>query len=106
MAAQQQGEPGWPLVMEVDVEEFSLPLRLKVDRLGFDLVFECLGPPEARDVVVCLDHPAQEVVLNADTLVSLGPLKVFRLTSESSADDIINALTAAGFVKPRIRSTP
>jgi len=96
VAAQQQSEPGWPFDFEVLAEGTSSPVRLRFTWLGFDLVVEHVYQPEAHDVVVRLERTNQEISLSPGAKDSLGPLEEFRLTSESSAEEINDALVSTG----------
>ena len=95
LAAEQQSEPGWPLVVEVSIEG-APPAQLKFNRLGFDLVVECLGPRELSEILLRLEKPAQEIHMSPGEIRSLGPLKEFHLSAKSSVDGIIDALKTAG----------
>jgi hypothetical protein len=95
LAAEQQSEPGWPLEVEIAMEGTS-PVQLRFDRLGFDLVVECLGPQHLVEVVLRSEGTEQEIHVSPGKIASLGPLKKFHLTVKSTEKEILEALKTAG----------
>lgn len=103
MSAQQEGESGWPLELWVDAEGGIMPFKLRFD---WHLSFLVVESPSASDELVALllglTSAGLEFRLRLGGKVILGPLEEFDLSEKSSREQIVTALLAAGFEKPKV----
>lgn len=100
LAAQQRGEPGWPLDTEIDTELEGAArgqVLLRFRWRGFELVVECLQARPEQVVVVQLEALGHEARVGRGGRALLGPLDQFRLSNSSTAGEIEEALLSAGF---------
>lgn len=94
LAAQESDAPGWPLIQELDRER---PVKFSLNCFAFDLIVENMSDRDDSVLLIEVKSLDRIVKLHRRAKQSLGNLATFRLTAQSTKDEILKALDQAGF---------